>query len=47
VSAPPKVDFGKPAPAAPAAPAVPAPAPAPEKKSDAGSAAADLVAKGY
>ncbi|MCL4760870.1 MAG: LemA family protein, partial [Burkholderiales bacterium] len=43
VSKPPAVDFGKPAPAAP--PAVPAPAP--EKKADAGDTAADLLKKGY
>jgi LemA protein len=59
VSAPPKVDFTKPAPApaqtpAPApVPAVPAPAqPAPAKTSDAGTgdavaAAGDLLKKGY
>jgi len=48
VSAPPKVDFGKPA--APAAPPAPATSSAPKadaKAAPSGDAAADLMKKGY
>ncbi len=48
VSAPPKVDFGKGAPATAPAPAPTAPAaPAPEKKADAGDLVQDLLKQGY